>query len=448
MNDDRYQKDHNNTPLLILIVILTLVILAGGIYFGMDAVQYVLGRTGGLVQETETEAASGTASDAEAESRQSSEETTDAGQTARDSTVDERTAAQSSVDVVAVVKRVMPSIVAVTNKSIQEVSYMYRGSLEIESESCGSGFIIGENATELLIATNYHVIADASALTVYFSVETENEEDAIVSAVVKGSDEEYDLAVLAVTLQEIPDEVLEQISIAELGSSTDLVVGEIAIAIGNALGYGQSVTLGIVSALNRTIEVDGVTGVYIQTDAAINAGNSGGVLLNAEGEVIGINSAKVSASGVEGMGYAIPIDEARPILAQLMERETRERAEESEQAYLGVYTQNISSEARELYSIPSGVYITYVADGSPAEDAGLQQGDIISAMDGVNVSSADGFEDLLTYYKANETVTMEILTSSKGSYVSRTVSVTFSAKPVEDDMPERTSPFGSMAPFR
>ncbi|MCD8337913.1 MAG: trypsin-like peptidase domain-containing protein [Lachnospiraceae bacterium] len=443
MKDDRYQKNHNNTPLLVLIVFLTLMILAGGIYLGVGAVRYVLDRTEVLVRETETEETPDAAYGTEKEESRQEEVLPADSEVSADRTLD----TQSSVDVVAVVKKAMPSIVAITNKSIQEVSYMYRGTVEIESESSGSGFIIGKNDTELLIATNYHVIADASTLTVCFSVETENEEDAIVQAVVKGSDEEYDLAVLAVTLEEIPDEVLEQIGIAQMGSSANLVVGETAIAIGNALGYGQSVTLGIVSALNRTIEVDGVVGVYIQTDAAINAGNSGGTLLNADGEVIGINSAKVSASGVEGMGYAIPIDEAQPILAQLMERETREKADESERAYLGVYTQDISSEARELYGIPSGVYIIHVESGSPAEEAGLQQGDIISAMDGVNVSSSDGFEELLTYYQAYETVTMEILTSSSGSYISKTVSVTFSAQPEEDDTPERDSPFGGMAPF-
>ncbi|MCC8104147.1 MAG: trypsin-like peptidase domain-containing protein [Clostridiales bacterium] len=443
MNDDRYQKNHNNTPLLVLIVFLTLMILAGGIYLGAGAVRYV------LVRETETEEDSGTTFETEdEESRQGDGTLAEDEQSGEETLADGSSASQSSADVVAVVKKAMPSIVAVTNTSVQEVSYMYRGNTEVESESCGSGFIIGKNDTELLIATNYHVIADATTLTVCFSVETENEEDAIVTAVMKGSDEEYDLAVLAVTLEEIPDEVMEQIRIAQLGSSGTLMVGEAAIAIGNALGYGQSVTLGVVSALNRTIEVDGVVGVYIQTDAAINAGNSGGALLNANGEVIGINSAKVSASGVEGMGYAIPIDEAKPILEQLMERETREKADESEQAYLGVYTQDISSEARELYDIPSGVYITYVESGSPAEDAGLKQGDIISAMDGVNVSSTDGFEELLTYYRAYETVTMEILTSSSGSYTSKTVNVTFSAQPEESNMPDHTSPFGGMAPFR
>jgi len=450
VNDDRYQKNHNNTPLLVLIIFLTLMILIGGIYLVVGAVRYVHDRTGMLVQETESEAAPGAAYDTEeAENLQSDQALADGELSGEDTVIASQSEEQTSVDVVAVVKKVMPSIVAVTSKSVQEVSYMYRGTIEMESESSGSGFIIGTNDTELLIATNYHVIADASTLTVCFSVETENEEDAMVTAVVKGSDEEYDLAVLAVSIEDISDEVMNQICVAQLGSSAALVVGETAIAIGNALGYGQSVTLGIVSALNRTIEVDGVMGIYIQTDAAINAGNSGGTLLNANGEVIGINTAKVSASGVEGMGYAIPIDEAQPILEQLMERETREKVEKSEQAYLGVYTQDISSEARELYDIPSGVYITYVESGSPAEDAGLQQGDIISVMDGVNVSSVEGFENLLTYYRAYETVTMEILTSSSGTYSAKTVSVTFSEQPEESDRPEeRTGPFGDMAPFR
>ncbi|MCD8078605.1 MAG: trypsin-like peptidase domain-containing protein [Lachnospiraceae bacterium] len=357
---------------------------------------------------------------------------------------------EDSLDIVGVVKKTMPSVVAITNQSVQEVTYMFRGTEEIEIESSGTGIIIGENDTELLIATNYHVVEDASILTVCFWADVEDEEDLIVEAALKGLNESKDLAVIAVQLEAIADEVRDQIYAATLGTSGTLIIGEPAIAIGNALGYGQSVTYGIISALDRTIEVDGVTGVYIQTDAAINAGNSGGALLNSDGEVIGINSAKVSASGVEGMGYAIPIDDARPVLTKLMERTTREKVAEEERGYLGIFTQDISEETRSLYNIPNGVYVSMVESDSPAEDAGMKQGDIISSLDGVTVTSADGFESLLTYYSVGETVEIEFYRADKGSYEAQTLSVTFSEQPQEESSSDErfTPPFGGMTPFR
>ncbi len=437
--DDRYRKNRNqNTPLIVLLI-LTLAVIVGGVSIGRKVTGRISNLTTARQQETEAETDSG---EAVTEGESAAQETEDGAAVS--------TAAESKTDVVAVVKKAMPTVVAITNKSIQEVTYMFHGTVEMESESTGSGIIIGQNDTELLIATNYHVIEGAETLTVCFSAEMENEDDTIAEAMEKGRDEEYDLAVIAVKLEDLSDELMEQIDSAVLGSSEELVIGETAIAIGNALGYGQSVTLGIVSALNRSVEIDGVIREYIQTDAAINAGNSGGALLNADGEVIGINSAKVSASGVEGMGYAIPIDEAKPVLYTLMERETREKPDEDERGYLGVYTQDISTEARTLYDIPNGVYVTYVADGSPAEDAGIQSGDIISSFAEVTVTSASGFEDLLEYYSAGETVTVEILRAEKSTYESKTLSVTFAQQPEEDygGASGNRSPFGDMKPFR
>lgn len=412
------------------LLLLTILVIAGGVSMGAKLTGLQSDQTAARLSETGTE-----------------EELSDDDEDGE--TVSDGAASDDAVNVVAVVKKAMPTVVAITNKSVQEVTYMFRGTVEMESESTGSGIIIGQNDTELLIATNYHVIENASVLTVCFSVDVENGEDAIAEAVEKGSDEEYDLAVIAVKLETISDEVMEQLDSAVLGSSEELVIGEAAIAIGNALGYGQSVTLGIVSALNRSVEIDGEIRNYIQTDAAINAGNSGGALLNADGEVIGINSAKVSASGVEGMGYAIPIDEAKPVLYTLMEQETREKADEDEQGYLGIYTQDVSTEARSLYDIPSGAYVTYVAPDSPAENAGIQSGDIISKLDDITVSSASGFENLLEYYRAGDTVTVEIFWSDKGSYTSQTLDVTFGDKPEEDDdqAARNTSPFESAGPF-
>ncbi|MCD7763561.1 MAG: trypsin-like peptidase domain-containing protein [Lachnospiraceae bacterium] len=461
--DDRYRKNGNHNTPLFMLLLLTLVAAGVGIYMGLKQTGRLPDPVTVLLQEDETQTGTlddeNTGADGDearaADSDGTLEENTAAENgNAGDGTDSENTAAgsnaaESEVDVVAVVKKAMPTVVAITNKSVQEVTYMFSGTIEMETESTGSGIIIGQNDTELLIATNYHVIEGASTLTVCFSVAEEDGGDAIIEASAKGSDEEYDLAVIAVELEKIPETVMEQIESATLGSSEELVIGEPAIAIGNALGYGQSVTLGIISALDRSIEIDGVTRSYIQTDAAINAGNSGGALLNADGEVIGINSAKVSASGIEGMGYAIPIDDAKPVLSALMERQTRERVEEDERGYLGVYTQDISTEARSLYDIPNGVYVTYVVSGSPAEDAGMLSGDIISSLDGVTVSSASGFEDLLEYYRAGETVEAEILRSDKGSYSSKTLSVTFAQQPEADSSGygAESGPFDNARPF-
>lgn len=320
----------------------------------------------------------------------------------------------------------MPTIVAITNKSVQEVRSFYRGqTFQYESESCGSGIIVGENETELLICTNNHVVEDATELTVSFIDENSYE------AQIKGTDPSNDLAVIAVNLEDISDETMEQIKIAQMGDSDEMRVGEQVVAIGNALGYGQSVTTGIISAKDRTIAVEDGGSSYenlIQTDAAINPGNSGGALLNMNGELIGINSAKASSSGVEGMGYAIPVSKALPILENLMSKETRSKVDSSEAAYMGINGEGVTSEVIELYNVPAGVYVTAVGEGTPAEEAGLQRGDIITAFDDVAVTNMDELSNRLQYYKGGETVEMTIQTAPNGAYEEKTIEITLGLK--------------------
>lgn len=410
------KKRRGGGPLILLIILLTLLVIAGGImifagvYMGRTDTQTTLEQETELIQE---------------EPLVLQEET-------RSQEISDTEVMRAMVlDVSGVVKEAMPSIVAITSKTVQEVRYFFSRSMEIESESSGSGFIIAENDEELLIATNYHVIEGASSLSVCFSAEDVEEELLVVEAVEKGSEPQRDLAVVAVKLTDIPEEVKAKIEAAPLGISEDVLVGEPAIAIGNALGYGQSVTLGIISAKNRVLEIEGNENTYLQTDAAINFGNSGGALFNVEGQVIGINSAKATASDAEGMGYAIPIDDARPILEELMNRKTREKVPEEEQGYLGISVQDISSEARSLYSIPSGVYIDTVESGSPAEKAGLKHGDILSKIDDISVTSTDRMEELLVYFRAGETVSLEILVADQDGYAEKNVELTFGEKPAQ-----------------
>lgn len=327
-----------------------------------------------------------------------------------------------------IAENAMPTIVAITNKSVQEVQSFYRGrTFQYESESCGSGIIVGENDTELLICTNNHVVEGARELTVSFIDESSYQ------AQIKGTDPSNDLAVVAVNLEDIDQDTLSQIKIAKLGDSDEMRVGEQVVAIGNALGYGQSVTTGIVSAKDRTIDVQEGRSIYsyedlIQTDAAINPGNSGGALLNMNGELIGINSAKASSSGAEGMGYAIPVSKAQPILEKLMNRETRNIVDEDEAAYMGISGEGVSSEAVQLYNVPAGIYLTQVAEDSPAAKAGLQVGDIITAFDDVQVTTMDELKDRLQYYKGGETVEMKVQSAANGAYTEKTVSITLGLK--------------------
>ena len=349
--------------------------------------------------------------------------------------------------VAAVAQASMPSVVAITTVSVQEIpSFFGYGSRQYKSAASGSGIIVGDNDDELLIATNNHVVEGATTLSVCFigddvaNAETEtvnagdsgdlNLEDA-VSAKIKGTDADNDLAVVAVQKSDIPEDTLNQIKIAQIGSSDDLVVGQQVVAIGNALGYGQSVTSGWVSALNRTISTeDGTNSTgLIQTDAAINPGNSGGALLNMKGELIGINSAKYADSSVEGMGYAIPISRAKPILEDLMNRETREKVDTNEKGYLGVVLSNLTTEAIQMYNIPSGAFVRGVDQDSPAENGGICKGDIIVKFDGQKVSDGDDLLDKLQYYKSGETIEAVVARADNGEYKESTVEVTLGTRP-------------------
>ncbi len=351
--------------------------------------------------------------------------------------VDSSSETFSYSNVADVTEAVMPSIVSITNQSVQEVQdWFSRQSYEYTSESAGSGIIIGSNDEELLIATNNHVVEDASTLTVTFIDEESYE------AQVKGTDPSNDLAVVAVKLADISSDTMDQIKISKLGDSESLRVGEQVVAIGNALGYGQSVTTGIVSALDRTIEVgsDSEQGMMqsesdvsayenlIQTDAAINPGNSGGALLDMNGEVIGINSAKASASGVEGMGYAIPVSKALPILQELMAKETRTKVDADQVGYMGIAGDGVSSEAVKYYNVPAGVYVTEVGTGTPAEKAGLMESDIITKFDGTSVSSMSELQEQLQYYAAGEEVELTVQTKKDGAYTEETLTITLGSK--------------------
>lgn len=332
-----------------------------------------------------------------------------------------------ALDVSGIVENTMPSIVSITNKSIQEVqSYLY-GRQEIETEGAGSGIIIAQNEDELLIATNQHVVENSSEMTVCFSVDAEDPDDLVVPAVTKGTDRTYDLAVVAVKLEDIPSEVLSQLKIATLGSSENLKVGETAIAIGNALGIGQTVTSGIISALKREITTDAGTFTELQTDAAINFGCSGGALLNKRGEVIGINSAKATADYAESMGYAIPIDTAIPILTDLINRETRDVVDNH--GVMSITVVPVSEEAMEMYNMPAGAFVYEVTEGGAGEAAGLKKGDIITRFDGIAIDSSDTLVETLSYYEAGETVTVEIQQAADGAYVSKELEVTLQENP-------------------
>lgn len=321
-------------------------------------------------------------------------------------------------DVSEVVKEVMPAIVSINNHYTERMSY-FGQTMTSEADASGSGIIVGQNDTELLIVSNYHVIENADELTVQF---TEGSE---AKASIKGTDPDMDLAVIAVPVDEVGSSTLQEIAVATLGDSDSLTVGEPAIAIGNSLGYGQSVTTGVISALNRNIELsDGTDGTFIQTDAAINPGNSGGALLNMKGEVIGINSNKIGGSAIEGMGYAIPISAASPIIAELMLKETKNKVAEEERGYLGISGISVTEEVSEAYGMPEGVYISQVYENTAAAAAGLRKGDIIVAFDGDKISSMDALQRELEFYAQGDTVDVTVMTPGAGGYESRTVQLT------------------------
>lgn len=380
----------------------------------------------------------------------SSQETTDEGVTAEE-TVAKETSAAGTLSVADIARNAMPSVVAITAISVQEVQNWFGQVQQYEGVGSGSGIIIGQNDTELLIATNNHVVADSKNLSVSFYGDEVNglalEEDAVntrdvediaeayaensVAAQIKGTDAANDLAVIAVKKEDIPEETMAEIKVAALGDSDSLVVGEQVVAIGNALGYGQSVTSGYVSALDRSIDTDesgNTSSGLIQTDAAINPGNSGGALLNMKGEVIGINSAKFADETVEGMGFAIPLSTAEPILGDLMNRETRSLVGEDEASYMGIACKEVSAEVSEIYMIPTGVFISSVVKGGPAEKAGIQPGDVLTKIDGTQISSYEELTNQLQYYAAGETIDVVVQRADSGEYKEHTLSITLGSK--------------------
>ena len=375
--------------------------------------------------------------------------TTTAQQTTSNSSLLKAAATSSSststgtMDVSTIAKNAMPSIVSITNQSVQEVQnyfsmfgYGAQTPQTEETTSCGSGIIIGKNDTELLIVTNNHVVEDADTLSVSFV------NNQVCKANIKGTDADNDLAVIAVPLSEIPDDTMSSIAVATMGDSDSVEVGEQVVAIGNALGYGQSVTTGIISAANRVIDSDSssdgssdgttadtsstdTTGkTYLQTDAAINPGNSGGALLNMNGEVIGINSAKLASTEVEGMGYAISMNDAYDTIEELMNETTRTKVSDDEKASLGISGTGVSDEAAEAYGIPSGVFVSQVTEGGAAEQAGITANSIITAFDGKSVSDISELKSRLEYYKAGEEVEVTLQVPDGNGYTEKNVTVT------------------------
>lgn len=336
-------------------------------------------------------------------------------------------------DVSDVVEKVMPAMVSIVN-NFTETANVFGQQYTQEEAASGSGIIVGKTDDELLIVSNNHVVESADTLTVTFIDGSE------AQAQVKGLDSDMDLAVIAVSLNDLSDDTKNAITVATLGSSDDLKLGEPVIAIGNALGYGQSVTNGIVSALNREITLEnGSTGTFIQTNAAINPGNSGGALLNMNGEVIGINSNKIGGTTVEGiggttvegMGYAIPITSASPIIADLMERQTRTKVAEDEVGYIGISLQEVTSQISQMYNMPEGIYVVSVEEGSAAANAGIMKGDIITKFDGSSISSYSDLQKTLQYYAAGDSATITVQRPQNGEYVSVELNLTLGSRPAD-----------------
>lgn len=365
----------------------------------------------------------------------------------------EQSTTKGSLDVSDIAEEALPSIVSITTKSVQEVQSYYGmygmygyapQQQEQEVEGSGSGIIVGKNDDELLIATNYHVVSGADTLSVAFV------DGNAVEASVKGFDEERDLAVVSVSLDDIDKDTMDAISVAKIGSSDDLKVGEQVVAIGNALGYGQSVTTGIVSAKNRRMDSDNNTvtdgsddssnGVnLIQTDAAINPGNSGGVLLNMEGEVVGINSAKLASTEVEGMGYSIAISDVTDILQNLMNETSRDKLDDSEHGTIGIKCISVSSEAVQMYGIPAGVFVSEVTEGGAADKAGLKANSVITEFNGKTVSSADQLIEYLSYYEPGEEVELTVQVPKGTGYEEETIKVTLDENTSADDSENKDS---------
>lgn len=400
-----------------------------GLLFGVFAALgfYAVGSTTGVINQR-ADVLPDTAEEAVQEEKGAENITADTGEL----TVNTAGEAGKAIvmDVSDVAAEVMPAIVSINNTYTQTMSY-FGQTLQSESTAAGSGIIVGENDEELLIVSNYHVIENADKLVVQFVDGTEAE------AQMKGSDPDMDLAVIAVSMNDVSAVTREAITVAALGDSESLTVGEPAIAIGNALGYGQSVTLGVISALDRVIDLstplgygerDGDGAAFIQTDAAINPGNSGGALLNIKGEVIGINSNKIGGNAVEGMGYAIPISAAKPIIENLMLKETRAKVSEESKGYLGISPRTVAEEMSEIYGMPKGVYVAQVYEGTGAAAAGIKKGNVITEFDGNKTGSAEDLLRVMEYYAAGETVDVTLMQGSPDGWESKTVTVTLGEK--------------------
>ena len=418
-------------------------VLAGGLAAGsFEGVNKLAGWSGATTVEAASNKDETTLTYAKSEKKDA-----DASDSKSDTGKDTGSTAKGSLDVSEIVSEALPSIVSITTKSVQEVQnyfgmygmYGYAPQQqEQEVEGSGSGIIVGKNDDELLIATNYHVVEGADTLSVAFT------DGNAVEASVKGFDEERDLAVVSVSLDDVEDDTMDAVSIANIGSSDDLKVGEQVVAIGNALGYGQSVTTGIVSAKNRRMDSDNNTvtdgsddssdGVnLIQTDAAINPGNSGGALLNMKGEVVGINSAKLASTEVEGMGYAIAISDVTDILQNLMNETSRDKLDDSEHGVLGIKGSSVSSEAVQMYGIPAGVFVKEVTEGGAADKAGLKANSVITEFNGKTVSSINQLIEYLSYYEPDEEVELTVQVPHGTSYKEETVKVTLDENTDADD---------------
>lgn len=356
-------------------------------------------------------------------------------QTSTKSTVEDE---DTVTDVSGMVEEVMPEIVSVYNSYTEDVNF-FGETYQQQEEGAGSGIIISKTDSEILIATNNHVVANADELKVQFI------DEKTAKAQIKGTDEDNDLAVIAVNLDDVEDSTLDAIKVATIGDSDALKLGEPAIAIGNALNYGQSVTTGVISALNREItDDDGNTNTFIQTDAAINPGNSGGALLNTKGEVIGICSSKIAATQVEGMNFAIPMARAIPIIEDLMNQETRNKVDEDEQGYLGISGVSVTSQISEAYGMPEGVYVAEIIDGGGAADSDLEKGDIITKIDDSKISSMDDLKSQLAYYKAGETITLTVQRGEGGGkYEEKEISLTLGDKSTVESAEKNSSESGS-----
>ncbi len=387
--------------------------VAGGV---MTGVNYVGARLTGLADITAT---------APAETEGTT--TAQVPETSAASNNGSTTAVSTVTDVSSIAEKAMPSLVAINDTMTVEQNNFFGMPQTYQAQSSGSGIIVGQNDTELLIATNNHVVSGATDMKVTFTDSTQ------VAAAVKGTDSATDLAIIAVKLSDIPSDTMSKIKVATLGNSDNVKVGQQVIAIGNALGYGQSLTVGYISALDREItDENGIQHTYIQTDAAINPGNSGGALLDLNGNVIGINVAKNASTEVEGMGFAIPISKAQEILNNLMTKKTREAVDESAQGYLGIQGTNIDANASKEYGMPVGIYVYKIVEGGAAANSDLKEKDIITKFDGQSVTNMEELKQMLTYYEGGSTVSLTVQSLVNGSYVEHEVQITLGTKPASN----------------